>query len=146
MAVAFLVLYSMFVNLTNSITSVMRESNMNILVVEDDMAVSKLIVENVETWGHSAKVAVMGKEALEKLAQDNFRLILLDIFLPDIKGHNLIPNFKKLSPEIDVITMTGENSRELEKEVRSKGILYYMTKPFEFESLKAIIDHIEKGG
>ncbi len=124
----------------------MKELNMNILVVEDDMAVGKLIVQNVENWGHSAKIATMGKEALEKFSQDSFELILLDIFLPDIKGQNLISHFKKLLPEIDIITMTGQNSRELEKRIRSQGILYYMTKPFELESLKAIIDHMEKGG
>ncbi len=116
---------------------------MKILIVEDDIAVGKLIERNIESWGHSVKIATSGKEALEKFLQNGFTLILLDIFLPDIMGHHLIQHFKKISPEIGVITMTGYNSRVLEKEVRNQGILYYMTKPFESKSFKAIIDHVE---
>ncbi len=123
----------------------MKELNMNILVVEDDISVGNLIEQNIENLGHSAMVVNSGKDALEKFSQNgSFKLILLDIFLPDTRGHDLIPNFKKMAPDVGIVTMTGQNSRELEKEVRSQGILYYMTKPFESKSLKAIIDHVEK--
>ncbi len=124
--------------------SVMKECHMHILIVEDEFAVGEMIKQNIENWGHTADIASNGKETLEKFSENNFKLILLDIFLPDIGGHKLIPHFKKTSPDIGIVTMTGENSRELEKEVRLQGILYYMTKPFESKSLKALIDHVEK--
>ncbi len=116
---------------------------MKIMIVEDEISVGKLIKQIIESWGHIAKITTSGKEALEKLSENSFELILLDIFLPDIKGHNLIPLFKIISPQIGIVTMTGQNSRELEKEIRSQGILYYMTKPFESKNLKAIIDHMK---
>lgn len=115
---------------------------MNILVVENDVAIGSILMELIERWGHNVENATSGKEALKRFTEDIFDLILLDIFLPDGKGHLLIPQFKKLCPKIGIITMTSYNSRELEREVREQGILYYMIKPFDIRFLKEILDHI----
>jgi len=56
--------------------------------------------------------------------------MLLDIYLPDCKGHELIPKFKEARPDMGIVTITGYNTRELELEVRQQGILYYMVKPY----------------
>jgi len=102
------------------------------------------IAENIERWGHRVETAGTGEDALERVRQKRFDLVLLDIFLPDCKGHELIPQFKETWPETGVVTMTGYNTRDLEWEVRQHGIIYYMTKPFRMEELKEIFDHISK--
>ena len=61
----------------------------------------------------------------------------------DYKGYDLIPKFKSTDPEINIITMTGHNSRKLEQKVRKQGILYYMVKPIETKNLKLLLDHIK---
>lgn len=123
---------------------------MNILVVEDDISVAGTIAETIERWNHNVTVSGTGKDALAKLRQKKFHLALLDIFLPDIKGYELIPSFKAIWPEIGIVTMTGHNTRELEWEVRKQGIIYYMIKPFNMNDMKDILDHLkkkrEKGG
>ena len=48
----------------------------------------------------------------------------MDIFLPDVKGYDLIPIIRRHLPNIDVITMTGYNTRELESIVRQQDILF----------------------
>jgi len=115
---------------------------MNILVVEDDIDVSSVLAESIQRWGYSSENADTGKDALDKVKQKRFDLILLDIFLPDGKGHRLISQFKELLPDVGIITMTGYNTREMEREVREQGILYYMVKPFETKALKELLDHI----
>jgi len=115
---------------------------MNILVVEDDIDVSSILAESIQRWGYSSENADTGKDALNKVKQKRFDLILLDIFLPDGKGHRLISQFKELLPDVGIITMTGYNTREMEREVREQGILYYMVKPFETKALKELLDHI----
>ena len=115
---------------------------MDILIVEDDIVVSSVLTESIQRWGYSAENADTGKDALDKVKQKKFDLILLDIFLPDGEGHRLIPHFKELWPDVGIVTMTGYNTRELEMEVREQGILYYMVKPFETKSLKELLDHI----
>jgi len=117
---------------------------MNILLVEDEVSVAKVIEQEIETLGHSVDTAYNGEDALKKLRKKRFDLILLDIFLPDCKGHELIPKFKEAQPDIGIVTITGYNTKELELEVRQKGILYYMVKPFRIEEMKEILDYISK--
>ncbi|RLB15231.1 MAG: response regulator, partial [Deltaproteobacteria bacterium] len=71
---------------------------MNILIVEDDVAVTSVLTETIQRWGYRAENADTCKDALKKVKQKRFDLILLDIFLPDGKGHRLIPQFKQLCP------------------------------------------------
>ncbi len=115
---------------------------MEILIVEDDPIFSKLLEEALSLWGHRAKSVCTGGLALEKMKKNPFDVILLDIFLPDGQGNRLIGYFKNISPKVHIITMTGHNSRELEKEVRREGISYYMIKPFNIDHLKDLIDHM----
>ena len=115
---------------------------MNILIVENDIDESSVLTESIQRWGYNIANARTGKDALKKVKQKRFDLILLDIFLPDGKGHEIIPQFKELWPDVGIVTMTGHNTRELEMEVREQGILYYMVKPFETKSLKELLDHI----
>ncbi len=117
---------------------------MHILIVEDDLHVAETIKESIVKWGHNVQTSATGKDALAKLERKKFDLMLLDIFLPDCKGYELIPRFKKLWPEIAIVTITGFNTRELELQVRQQGIHYYMTKPFDIKVLKYILDHIAK--
>ena len=115
---------------------------MNILIVEDDIDVSSVLTETIQHWGYSTENADTCKDALGKVKQKRFDLILLDIFLPYGKGHRLIPQFKELWPDVGIVIMTGYNTREMEREVREQEIIYYMVKPFETKSLKELLDHI----
>ena len=115
---------------------------MNILIVEDDVAVASVLTESIQHWGYSAENADTCKDVLDKVKQQKFDLILLDILLPDGEGHRLIPQLKELWPKVGIIAMTGYNTREMEREVREQGILYYMIKPFDPGALKELLDHI----
>jgi DNA-binding NtrC family response regulator len=115
---------------------------MNILLVEDDRAVSSVLAEIIHRWGYGVENAGTCKHALMKISENRFDLVLLDVFLPDGKGHELIPRIRELWPTVGIITMTGYNSRELETEIRKQGVLYYMIKPFNTKCLKDLLDHI----
>ena len=117
---------------------------MNILIVEDDACCAESVGEIIERWGHNVDQAKTGKDALKKVSKKEFDLVLLDIFLPDIQGHELIPQLKKLCPETGIVTMTGYNSRELEMKVREQGVLYYMIKTFEMKDLQSLLDHVSQ--
>ena len=119
-----------------------RGPAVNILVVEDGVEVAEAIMESIERWGYCADWSETGEDSLQKVRQQKYDLILLDIFLSDVKGYVLIPQFKEVWPEIGIVTMTGYNSRELEKEVREQGILYYMIKPLNTNELRRLLDHV----
>lgn len=115
---------------------------MNILLVESDHSTAEGILGALGAWGHKAQWSVTGADALERVKQRHFDLILMDIFLPDIHGYELIPKLKKIQPEVKIVTMTESNSRELELQVRKQGIIYYMVKPFSIKIIEEILHHI----
>lgn len=117
---------------------------MEILLVEDDVFSAQGIMGLIERWKHHVELAATGKEALEKVRYKVFDLVLLDIFLPDVMGYELIPEFKRFRYDMKIIAMTGHNTPEMERKIRGCGIGYYMAKPVPAEELKSILDHISK--
>ena len=116
---------------------------MNVLVIEDDQKLLAFLNIMLSNWGHQVFTANSAKQGLKALSANTITLALMDIFLKDIVGHDLIPIIKAVSPETKIITMTGNSTRELEARIRTQGVLYYLIKPFEIVNLKAIINHIE---
>jgi len=117
---------------------------MHILLVEDEAPVAKVIQQQIENLGHSVETAYTGQDALKKVREKRFDLMLLDILLPGCKGSELIPKFREAEPDMGIVAITGYNTRELELEVRQQGILYYMVKPFRAEEMKMVLDHVSK--
>jgi len=117
---------------------------MDVLVVEKDASELSYLVELIKQLGHSVDQSETGRGALERVTERMFDLVILDIPILDIATQDLIAGFKELYPEIGIVTMTESNSTDLEKEIRSMGIIYYMVKPIEGNVLKDILDHISK--
>ena len=115
---------------------------MNILIVDSDKAMANQIARKMEKCGHRTEKYSAGNQALARIKEKLFDLVLLELFLPDINGNELISRIKSRWPETRIITMTGHNSRELELKIRRQGVHYYMIKPYEIKYLKTIIDHI----
>ena len=117
---------------------------MKILIIEDSDQVSKLLKLKIEGWNHQATVVATGQDALKTVQNEIFDLILLDIFLPDTIAYDLIPKLKQEWSGMNIITMTGYSSKDVEKKVRQQGILYYMVKPVDLVELKNLIHHLNK--
>ncbi len=117
---------------------------MKILVIEDTLQVSRLLKMSIEKWGHTAVIAETGKQALSIVEKQIFDMILLDVFLPDTIAYELIPKLKQGWSGMQIITMTGHSSRDVEEKVRKQGIAYYMVKPVNLSELKSIIEHMSK--
>ena len=115
---------------------------MKILIADDETLQREILAEMVAGWGHSVVLAVNGEQTLARARTESFDLVLLDVFLPDMNGLELIPLIRELQPDIRVITLTGASSRELERRLRECGITYYMAKPFQREELQSVLDHL----
>jgi DNA-binding response OmpR family regulator len=111
----------------------------NILIVEDDAFYLDMIVKMVRGWTHDVTCAESGRAAMD------FDLFLLDVFLPDMTAMDLIPRLRSFRPDARIITLTGQSTRELERELRELGITYYMAKPASQMELKSILDHMSRG-
>ena len=115
---------------------------MDVLVADSDISALSNIVELIQRWGHSAEKSETAQDTLNKVREKLFDLVLLDMSLPDMTAQDLIGKLKELWPDIGIVTMTGTSTNELEKEIRTLGIVYYMSKPVSENVLKQILDHI----
>ena len=116
---------------------------MRILIVDDDPAVGDYLKKLVQEMGCSPMVAETGHKAKVLFETEPADMVLLDLVLPDMPGQSLIPKFREISPDADVVTMTGYNSETLEKEARRMGVTYYLVKPHEFQNLTLLIEHMK---
>ena len=110
----------------------------NILIVEDDKAISNLIKLTVKRTGFFCDTAYYGEAALEKINEKKFDLILLDIMLPKVNGFEILEYIEPL--KIPVIFLTAKNSVEDKVKGLRMGAEDYIVKPFEPTELLARID------
>ena len=116
---------------------------MDILIIDDFFAASA-VKKDVEKFVRSIKIANSAEDALIKVSNNKFDLVLLSISSKAFDGCKLIQQVKSICPDIKIVTMTDRNSRDLELKVRKYGVIFYMIKPFNIEVLKDIVDYISK--
>ena len=85
---------------------------MNILIVEDDKQVISTITQILERLGYQTDAAETGEDAVKKVKEKSFDLILLDVYLPDTDAFQLIPRIEKINPKIKIVAMTGYDTAE----------------------------------
>lgn len=109
-----------------------------ILVIEDDQQIAELLDTTLQLE-HTLEFAFSGTEALYKIAEHTYDLILLDIMLPGMKGEDVLFNIRtKL--KTPVIILTALHDRMKIVELLNKGANDYITKPFHIEELTARIN------
>lgn len=117
---------------------------MNILIVEDDKQVILTITKLIERLGYQADTAETGEDAVKKVKEKSFDLIILDVYLPDTDAFQLIPMLGKVHPKLKIVAMTGYDTAELENKIRKLGVLHYIRKPFTSNELKTLLMHIQE--
>ena len=112
-----------------------------ILVVEDDEAISRVIIKNLISTGYAATPIYDGKEAAELLELDaDFDLALLDIMLPGIDGFALMGYMKH--HDIPVIYLTAKSDIDSKIQGLQDGAEDYIVKPFEILELLVRIEKV----
>ena len=119
-----------------------RSAHLRILVVEDESRIVALLLELIQRIGCIPESATSCKEALIKATKGAYDIILLVYHLPDGTGADLLTRIKQLQPDADIVTMTGKNSREIEQLCRNRRVIYHLVKPFEFNELISLINHV----
>lgn len=107
----------------------------NILVVEDDTALSEALQDTLELAGYKVTTAENGKAALACLSQADISLVVSDINMPEMDGEELLKQVKENYPNIPTMLMTAYGTIEQAVEAMKEGAVDYMVKPFEAEVL-----------
>lgn len=125
-------------------------SKNDILIVEDSPAIGMLLKNYLEKLGYTQiKICDTGSSAIaafnDLVANDKQPIVLLDFMLPDMDARSVLTQMLEKKPDVRVILETAtEKDDEGIKELIRLGVYQYLEKPIRFESLKEIMDIMEK--
>lgn len=115
------------------------QSGSRVLVVDDEPAIRALVAKIVERAGHPVDTARDGAEAIEKLDQTQYAVIVLDLMMPNIDGYGLIQHLKaKKGVKPAVIVVSAGDSGALRK-LDGAMVHSILRKPFDIDVLGDLI-------
>jgi NADH-quinone oxidoreductase subunit E/NADP-reducing hydrogenase subunit HndA len=104
--------------------------NIKILVVDDEPVVIRSCEIVLKAEGYIVEGAPSGKDAILKMEQNNYNLVLTDLMMPEIDGITLIRWMRQNRPDTGIVIITGYPSQDTIKEALELGIIDYVPKPF----------------
>ncbi|MFI8949462.1 response regulator [Streptomyces sp. NPDC053750] len=113
-----------------------------VLVVDDDFMVARVhraFVERVEPF-RVLGVAGTGEQALTAVVELRPDLVLLDLYLPDVFGLDVIPRLRAAGHDCDVMVISAAREADAVRGAVRHGVVDYLLKPFEFEDLRVRLE------
>jgi response regulator of citrate/malate metabolism len=117
------------------------------VVVDDDFMVAKIHAAFVERTPGFKVVGVVhtGADALRAAHEQHPVLMLLDIYLPDRSGIEVLERLRAETPDVDVLVITAAREVETVRRALRGGVVNYLVKPFEYDALRQRLEHYAAG-
>ena len=119
-----------------------EDSQMKILLCEDDESLGMLLREYLEAKGYSTTLCQDGEEGFDTFLQGNFSLCILDVMMPRMDGFTLASKIKELNYDMPFMFLTAKNLKDDVREGFELGADDYITKPFSMEEVVFRIEAI----
>lgn len=113
-----------------------------ILIVEDELSIVTLIKYNLEKQGFAIDVAFDGETAINKINNNDYSLVILDLMLPEVNGLKICETIRQDDNPVPILMLTALDQEEQIIEGLNVGADDYMTKPFSPKILIARIHTI----
>jgi len=113
-----------------------------ILIVDDELIMRESLGGWLERDGHEIEKAASGEEALKKMQQTRFDVLLVDIKMEGMSGLELLKKVKEYDPDIEVVMITAFGSISSSIEAMKNGAFDYLLKPFDPNELGVLIEKI----
>ena len=117
---------------------------LNIMVIDDEEIVGKRLKPALEKQGDTVESFVNSKNALLRLAEKHFDIVITDIRMDEIDGLEVLDFIKSNSINTKVIMITGYATVEVAREALAKGAFDFIAKPFKPDDLRVIITKASK--
>lgn len=113
---------------------------MKVLVVDDSLINLKVATKVLEKVGCIVEEATSGKECLEKVQNNSYDLIFMDIMMPEMDGVETFNELKKIENfATPVVTLTADSEPESRDKYLNLGFAEYLSKPINVENLQEIL-------
>lgn len=117
----------------------MNSDNINVLIIDDEEAIRDSCSMVLKKEGYHVLSSVDGIQGLKLFKQNDVHVVLLDLRLPGMQGHEILTRLKDESPETPVVIITGFATIESAVETIKRGAFDYLAKPFSPEELRVIV-------
>jgi DNA-binding NtrC family response regulator len=117
-----------------------------ILIIDDNVDLANNMQEILDMNDYSADIAVDGKQALEMCGKTAYKLAIVDLRLPDIRGDQLIPRLRSIRPDLRSIVLSGYSFFDgCDTFVGSNGVVACETKPIKIAKLVELVSKFMSG-
>ena len=114
------------------------EGKTRVFIVEDEKRIARFLQMELEHEGFATAIEANGRRAYERILQESYDLVLLDLMLPEMDGLQICQNVRKFS-DVPIIMLTAKDDIADKVNGLDIGANDYMTKPFAIEELLARI-------
>jgi len=111
-----------------------------LLLVDDEKQFIEVLSERLSMRDYDVTTSLTGEDAIEKIENYNFDVVILDVRLPGVAGTEVLREIKNLKPLTEVIMLTGHGTVEMAIEGMKLGAFDILMKPCETEDLTVKID------
>ena len=120
---------------TNGAVTMKEFTGPQVLVVDDDASMQRMLRQRLEREGYAVHTAPNGEEGLNLVRKEVFNLIITDMRMPKLRGDELVKAVAEFNPNIPIIVMTAYAEVDEAVRLMRDGIYHYVTKPFDVEDL-----------
>jgi len=110
-----------------------------ILIIDDEPSVSDALKLVLEANGYDVTVADNGRDGLAESRKQRFAFVIVDLFLTDAYGLDLLKDIHQEQPQLPILLITGHGSPEVFASARNLGAVGALSKPFQPAEILAII-------
>mgnify|MGYP002682201512 FL=1 len=118
----------------------------NILVVDDEVNLCRILDAKLTKSGYQVVTVHDGLQAVEKVQERQFDLVLLDLILPKLDGLEALEKIRKINAELPVIIMTACENTDAVTRARSQGAAAFVSKPFDLDRLVMLVQNTSSEG
>ncbi len=109
--------------------------NLKLLLVDDEEAYVNILARRLRKRGFVVRVALNGTSGIQAAREMDFDVAVLDLKMNDMDGIEVLRIFKKMTPSMAVIMLTGHGSEQAARDGIAFGAYDYLTKPCDFDEL-----------
>src|SRR6476646_10579155 len=113
--------------------------NLRILFADDERSLQEFMRSELPRLGHEVVVCPDGKQAVKSLEKSTFDAAILDLRMPGLTGIEVLEQIKQVSPDTEVVIMTGHASIETAIDAVRLGAFDYITKPCKLAQIETVL-------
>jgi DNA-binding NtrC family response regulator len=113
-----------------------------VLVVDDDKDVGGFLREALSRWNYDVSLATDGREAVRLISHQIFDAALVDIWMPEMDGLQVLDEMKRHDPALEVVMMTGNPMVETAVQALKSGAYDYLIKPLNLDELQHLMQQV----